>query len=109
MPMSGTSTTTTPGMHQAATYLGNTQSIARAGVNQVDQELSLLRSTWTGEASRTFHRSMDGWVSDCNYIIGKLGEMIEVMNGNRRVITNGEAYNNDLAARMPVGPGLEGL
>jgi WXG100 family type VII secretion target len=96
-------------MLQAATHLGNTQSTARSGVSQVNEELALLRGTWTGDASAAFDRSMAAWLADCQVIIQKLGEMIEVMNGNRQVITAGEASNTEAAAGIPVGPGLQGL
>ena len=49
---------------------------------------------------------MNNWMDDCNYIIGRLGDMIEMLDSNRHVITSGEANNNSIAHHIPVGPGL---
>jgi WXG100 family type VII secretion target len=106
--MAGVSTTT-PGMQQAAGHLANTQSVARSGVQSVGDSLSALKSTWTGDASLAFDSSMRAWMDDCQFIVNKLGEMIEVMNGNRQVITAGEQANAETASQIPVGPGLTGL
>ncbi|HEX7307618.1 WXG100 family type VII secretion target [Lentzea sp.] len=99
--------TTTPGMHRAAIYLGDTQAVARRGISHVNDALSMLRGNWTGEASASFDRSMTSWMSDCQHIIQKLGEMIQVMESNRQVITAGERANADTARGIPTGPGLD--
>jgi WXG100 family type VII secretion target len=96
-------------MQQAAGHLANTQSVARSGVQSVGDSLSALKSTWTGDASLAFDSSMRAWMDDCQFIVNKLGEMIEVMNGNRQVITAGEQANAETASQIPVGPGLTGL
>ncbi|MGI5499187.1 WXG100 family type VII secretion target [Lentzea sp. CA-135723] len=101
--------TTTPGMQQAAGHLANTQSTARQGVQNVGDALAALKSTWTGDASIAFDSSMKAWMDDCQVIVTKLGEMIEVMNGNRQVITAGENANTEVAAAIPTGPGLDGM
>lgn len=106
--MAGVSTTT-PGMQQAAGHLANTQSVAKSGVQSVGDTIAALRSTWTGDASIAFDTSMRAWMDDCRFIVNKLGEMIEVMNGNRQVISAGESSNAETAASIPVGPGLAGL
>ncbi|WP_082373264.1 WXG100 family type VII secretion target [Nocardia sp. NRRL S-836] len=106
--MAGVSTTT-PGMQAAAGHLGSTQSVAKNGVQTVSGALDTLKSTWTGDASAAFDTSMRAWMDDCTFIVNKLGEMIEVMNGNRQVITAGESSNTETASSIPVGPGLAGL
>lgn len=106
--MAGVSTTT-PGMRQAADRLTSTQGVAKGGVQSVGDELAALKSTWTGDASMAFDSSMRAWMDDCQFIVNKLGEMIEIMNGNRQAITVGEQANVETAARIPAGPGLQGL
>ncbi|MEV0058111.1 WXG100 family type VII secretion target [Saccharopolyspora sp. NPDC050389] len=106
--MAGVSTTT-PGMLQAAGHLANTQSMAKGGVQSVGDALAALKSTWTGDASMAFDSSMRAWMDDCQFIVNKLGEMIEIMNGNRQAITVGEQANAETAAGIPTGPGLQGL
>jgi WXG100 family type VII secretion target len=106
--MAGVSTTT-PGMQQAAGHLANTQSVAKGGVQSVSDAIAALKSTWTGDASVAFDNSMKAWMDDCSIIVNKLGEMIEVMNGNRQAISAGESSNTETAGRIPVGPGLAGL
>jgi WXG100 family type VII secretion target len=106
--MAGVSTTT-PGMQQAARHLADTQGVARNGVTTVSDSLSALRSTWTGDASAAFDSSMRSWMDDCQFIVKKLGEMIDVMDGNRQAITAGEQDNVQQASQIPVGPGLAGL
>lgn len=101
--------TTTPGMQQAAGHLGNTQNVASRGVQTVGDALAALKGTWTGDASSAFDVSMKAWMDDCQFIVKKLGEMIEVMHGNRQVITSGESNNTQVASAIPVGPGLAGL
>lgn len=101
--------TTTPGMQAAAGHLANTQSVAKGGVESVSGALASLKSTWTGDASMAFDSSMRAWFDDCQVIVNKLGEMIEVMNGNRKVIASGEEVNTQTATSIPVGPGLSGL
>ena len=107
--MAGSVQTTTPGMHAAAGHMGDTQSSTVAGVQSVRGALDGLRASWRGSASTKFDQSMNAWMSDCDFIIRKLGEMIEVMNGNRQVITSGEENNTQMAGNIPVGPGLGGL
>ncbi|MFB9909019.1 WXG100 family type VII secretion target [Allokutzneria oryzae] len=107
--MTGPVSTTTPGMLKAAGHLANTQSVAKGGVSSVADALAALKSTWTGDASLAFDSSMKAWMDDCTFIVNKLGEMIEVMNGNRQVITAGEQDNTQIAGSIPVGPGLPGL
>ncbi|HEX7305453.1 WXG100 family type VII secretion target [Lentzea sp.] len=106
--MAGMSTTT-PGMQQAEGYLASTQSTATKGVSQVREMLDVLRSSWTGDASGAFAKSMDDWLTDCRFISQKLGEMVELMKGNRQAITSGESTNVERASAIPVGPGLQGL
>lgn len=96
-------------MLQAAGHLGSTQSVARNGMNTVSGALASLKSTWSGDASIAYDTSMKAWLDDCTLIVNKLGEMIEMMNGNRQVITAGEQANADTAARIPVGAGGGGL
>ena len=102
----GTVSTTTPGMLQAASYFEGTQSVASGGIKTVSGELASLKSTWTGDASGAFDSSMQKWFEDCNVIINKLGEMVELMHGNRKIITEGESNNAHVAGAIPVGPGL---
>ena len=106
--MAGMSTTT-PGMQQAEQHLASTQTTAKNGVRRVEQNLAVLRASWTGEASGKFDESMNAWFADCSVITLKLGEMIQVMRGNRQAITSGEAQNVNVASSIPVGPGLQGL
>ncbi|MFI9005946.1 WXG100 family type VII secretion target [Actinosynnema sp. NPDC053489] len=101
--------TTTPGMQQAAGHMANTQSVARNGVQTVGDSLAALKLTWTGDASMAFDSSMKSWMDDCQFIVNKLGEMIELMNGNRQLINAGEDANRAVASQIPVGPGLAGL
>lgn len=101
--------TTTEGMQKAASFLGETAAVAKHGVQTVDGGLTALKITWTGEASVAFDSAMRAWINDCKFIMGKLTEMIEVMNGNRQVIAAGEQANTQIAAKIPVGPGLSGL
>ncbi|WP_165777681.1 WXG100 family type VII secretion target [Amycolatopsis antarctica] len=103
--MAGVSTTT-PGMQQAAGHMANTQATAKQGMSSVADSLAALKSTWTGDASIAFDNSMKLWMDDCSVIVQKLGEMIEVMHGNRQTITAGEQTNAEAAGNIPVGPGL---
>lgn len=104
--MANTSTTT-PGMQQAAGLMLNTQSVAKNGLQTVEGSLSTLMTSWRGEASTAFSKPMNDWVDDCSYIIGRLGDMIQLLDSNRQVITSGEANNAAVAAHIPVGPGLD--
>lgn len=101
----GTSTST-PGMMRAAGILANTQGVAQNGVNSVDGALATLRSTWVGQTSTSFDVAMNKWLDDCYYIIGRLGDMIEMLDQNRNVIDSGEANNLAIANHIPTGPGL---
>jgi WXG100 family type VII secretion target len=94
-------------MLQAAGHLANTQSVAKSGAQSVGDSLAALKSTWSGDASMAFDSSMQAWMNDCTIIVNKLGEMIELMNGNRQAITVGEEANTQVAANIPVGVGLE--
>ncbi|ONI76978.1 hypothetical protein ALI144C_33195 [Actinosynnema sp. ALI-1.44] len=96
-------------MMQAAGHLANTQSEANKCKQTVLDANAALMVTWTGAASIAYNKSIDRWVEDCNFIMHKLGEMIEVMNGNRKIITAGEQSNTETASNIPVGPGLAGL
>ncbi|WP_170156033.1 WXG100 family type VII secretion target [Umezawaea tangerina] len=101
--------TTTPGMLAAAGHLADTQSVAKKGVATITDSLTALKSTWIGDASTAFDSAMCAWMDDCKFIVGKLGEMIDVMNGNQKVIAAGEQANTQQASRIPTGPGLAGI
>lgn len=101
--------TTTPGMQKAASFLGETAGVAKQGVQSVGDGLAALKSTWTGDASMAFDASMQRWMNDCKFIMDKLYEMVELMNGNRQVINAGEEANAQAATNIAVGPGLSGL
>lgn len=101
--------TSTPGMVQAAGYLTDVFCLVRNGVTAVDDALYGLKSTWTGDASAAFDSSMQAWMDDCYFIAGKLSEMINLMHANRKVITAGEEAHVAEANNIPAGPGLVGM
>ena len=101
--------TTTPGMLATAGHLADTQGVAKNGVATITDSLSALKSTWTGDASLAFDSAMRAWMDDCQFIVQKLGEMIDVMNGNHKVIVAGEQANTEQASHIAAGAGLEGL
>lgn len=102
----GTTSTTLPGMQKAEGAMTTAQATAKSGVSNVQGQLSALKSTWTGDSSVAFDGSMTTWINDCNIIGNKLGEMIEIMRGNRQVISAGEEVNEDIARNLPVGAGM---
>ena len=104
--MSRPMSTTAPGMLTAAGHMSDTRAIAQNGVDSVRRELGVLNGTWTGEANAAFDTAMNAWITDCETIVKKLDEMVELMHGNRKTITAGEQDNTHLASKIPTGPGL---
>ena len=101
--------TTTPGMLKAAEAFSNTKSVASNGVQTVSGELGVLRSNWGGEAGSMYcDKSMQAWIDDCQLITNKLQEMTDLMHEGSKVIAQGEEANLSLA-KVPMGPGLNGL
>jgi WXG100 family type VII secretion target len=98
--MAQLTSTTTPGMQQAAGAMQNASDITRNGVNTVQGETQTLWSVWAGEAGSSFDYAMQAWVSDCQAIDQALRQMVELLQGNAVVITKGEASNSDAAAQV---------
>jgi WXG100 family type VII secretion target len=101
--------TTAEGMHSAEQRLQQTLTTTNTHMNSVRAELAYLRSTWQGTASAQFSSSMEGWEQQCNLIMRKLGEMVQLMQGNRKTITSGEDNNMNIASGMNVTAGLPGF
>lgn len=98
--------TDTQGMRTAAGYIATTASNLQGQLSTVESAVSSLRSTWAGETARTYGTAIGAWLDEGHRIINLLSQMVEVLDGNRQVITSGEASNQTIAARIPSGSGL---
>ncbi|WP_166657976.1 WXG100 family type VII secretion target [Actinokineospora alba] len=99
--------TTTAGMLKAAEYLEAMQANVRKGIQDVDTELAVLNAAWTGSASLQFQAAMQAWKDDCQKIHDKLGQMVDMMHGNRKsIMTTEESMTEAARGVVPVGPGL---
>jgi WXG100 family type VII secretion target len=98
--MAQLTSTTLPGMQQAAGAMQNAIDTTRNGVGAVEGATAQLKSVWAGEAGSSFDYAMQAWVSDCQAINQALGQMVELLQGNAVVIGKGEQSNADAAAQV---------
>ncbi|MFD9698167.1 WXG100 family type VII secretion target [Lentzea sp. NPDC059081] len=96
-------------MLTAAACLDETHHFVVRSMTMVGNAFATLKTTWTGEASDAFDSAMNDWIADCAFIAMKLGEMADIMNGNRQAIETGEQNNIAHACSLPTGQGLAGM
>jgi WXG100 family type VII secretion target len=74
-------------MAQARTQFENAASTFIHQLGQVDDEVTLLRSTWTGSASVQFGSAMDDWENNFVVVIRELQAVVEAMGGSAAAFT----------------------
>ncbi|GLY54512.1 WXG100 family type VII secretion target [Lentzea sp. NBRC 102530] len=109
--MSGTVSTTTPGMHKAAEHFLSTKAFSEQSASSVHRALVDLSGTWTGNAASAFQNAVARWMADCRTINGLLGQMAADMQMNSKEIQASEDENARIATSLPVGAnaGLDGF
>jgi WXG100 family type VII secretion target len=80
-------------MGQARTQFENTASTFVTQLGQVNDEVDLLRSTWTGSTSAKFGSAMDDWENNFVIVIKELRAMVEAMGGSADAFTTREDDN----------------
>ena len=90
MPAGEGISTDTAGMVQARAHFENTASTFTQQLGQVNGEVNLLRSTWTGAASAKFGQAMDDWENNFVVVIKELQAMVEAMGGTAAAMNTQE-------------------
>ncbi|MCS7475963.1 WXG100 family type VII secretion target [Umezawaea endophytica] len=85
MPAANRTSAVVVGMGQARTQFENTASTFTGHLDQVDDEVALLRSTWTGGTSVKFGSALEDWANDFAVVIQELRAVAEAMGGGTAV------------------------
>ena len=104
MPTGGRTSADVVGMGQARTQFENTAATFVEQLGRVDDEVALLRSTWTGGASVEFGSAMDDWAKNFVVVIEELRAVVEAMGG----AAASEAREDDAGARSDFDAGRAG-
>lgn len=91
-----TVTTTEPGMQRAAQEFSDKATLFTSQLNAVNGQMSILQSSWTGQASQGFNQAMDSWEGSFQKVINELLNMLEVMG----VTTKGYQQAEDDASNV---------
>ncbi|GAA2564455.1 hypothetical protein GCM10010435_41040 [Winogradskya consettensis] len=97
--------TTTPGMHAAATKLDGTVESYINQLRTVNQEMAALQTSWTGDASTRFNTAMDSWEAGFQRVINALIGLSESMGVNVKLYTQQEEEASQIAGDF--GGGLD--
>ena len=89
--------TTTPGMQAAASKFEDTIGDFNGYLRTVNEQMVVLQSTWTGDASVAFSTAMDGWESNFQVVIKELAGMAEAMGINTKIYIQQEEDNSRIA------------
>ncbi|WP_067494989.1 WXG100 family type VII secretion target [Actinoplanes sp. TFC3] len=89
-----TVSTTEQGMQRAAQEFSDKATEFTSSLQAVNGQMSVLQSSWTGQASNGFNQAMDSWESSFQKVINELINMLDVMG----VTTKGYVQAEDTAA-----------
>lgn len=110
MSAGGSTSVDVVGMGQARTQFENSASTFTGQLGQVNSEVNLLRSTWTGSASMKFGSAMDDWENNFVIVIKELQAMVEAMGGSAAAFNAQEDDNAGIAGNWAeFNRGLEGI
>lgn len=82
--------TNTPGMQSAGQEFANKASDFTGNLQNVNSQMAILQSSWTGDASTKFNSAMDSWEGAFQKVINELIAMMNVMGVNTQYYTNAE-------------------
>lgn len=110
MPTGDSTSADVVGMGQARVQFENTVSTFTNQLGRVNNEVDLLRSTWTGSASAKFGSAMDDWENNFVVVIKELQAMVEAMGGSAATGNTPEDDNAGIAgSRSDFNGGLAGV
>ena len=90
--------TTTPGMQEAMKKFDDTIKLFTGKLSVVNNEMSVLQASWTGDASGVFNQAMDAWEENFQRVINALIGMAETMGVNVKIYVQAEEEASGQAA-----------
>nr|WP_179419707.1 WXG100 family type VII secretion target [Streptomyces sp. TLI_235] len=90
----------TNAMRTAVGRFQETESGLQNVLRNVDSQLAVLTSGWTGEVAKQYQQLMVEWSTQFNRIYTDLGDMVNILNTSIRQYESGNSSNLQAIATM---------